>query len=245
MIELLPSREVAVNVGAWSIHWYGLLYVLAFGSGWWLLTRLQKYGGLMLKKEEWLEIVAWAAAGVLLGGRLGYVLLYGWDYYRLHLGEIFYLGQGGMASHGGFIGVGVALWAASRWMKIDYWRLLDVLSVPVAWGLALGRIGNVINQEIFMTPLAQAMAVGKNLILAAVCFWYLRRAEGRSGKTIALFLMLYGILRFLLEWAREQDYALVLGLTRGQWYTVPIIVVGVGLWWYFKQTDDHTKTTNK
>lgn len=245
MIELLPSREVAVNIGAWSIYWYGLLYVLAFGMSWWLLPRLQVYGGLKLKKGEWLEIVAWAAGGVLIGGRLGYVLLYGWDYYRWHIGEIFYLGQGGMASHGGFIGVGVALWAASRWMKIDYWRLLDVLSVPAAWGLALGRIGNVINQEIFTTAWAQAMGVGKDVIIGIICWWYLRRTADCPGKTIALFLVLYGTLRFLVEWVREQDYALVLGLTRGQWYTVPIIVVGVGLWWYFKQTDDHIKTTNK
>ena len=82
-------------------------------------------------------------------------------------------------------------------------------------------------------------------MIAGVVWWHLRRAKGRAGKTTALFLGMYGVLRFLIEYGREQAWPIVSGLTRGQWYTVPIIVAGVGLWWYFKQTDDQAKTTSK
>ncbi|HBE90609.1 MAG: hypothetical protein A3E37_01775 [Candidatus Andersenbacteria bacterium RIFCSPHIGHO2_12_FULL_46_9] len=245
MIELFPSREVALGIGSWSVHWYGVLYVLAFGMGLGLALRLQKYRGLHLRAGEWLEVVTWVMAGVLIGGRLGYVLLYGREYFWEQPGQIFNLGQGGMASHGGFVGVAIALWLASRLQKLNYWQLMDVVVVPIALGLSLGRIGNVINQEIFTTLLAQILAVGKDLVIAGVVWWHLRRAKGRAGKTTALFLGMYGVLRFLIEYGREQAWPIVSGLTRGQWYTVPIIVAGVGLWWYFKQTDDQAKTTSK
>jgi phosphatidylglycerol:prolipoprotein diacylglycerol transferase len=244
MIEIMPSREVFVSIGSWSLYWYGILYIFAFGVGWWLLPRLQTNRGLKLKAGDWLEILAWVATGVIVGGRLGYVMLYGWDYYQHNLAEVFYLGQGGMASHGGFIGVGVALWLVSRRQQIDFWRLADVVVVPAAIGLALGRMGNVINQEIFTTPMAQGAAIVKNLVIAGVCWWHLRRAQGRAGRTTALFLVMYGVLRMAIETWREQDFALIWGLTRGQWYTLPIIVVGVCLWWYFYQTDEKTKTTD-
>lgn len=245
MIELFPSREVVLSIGSWSMYWYGVLYVLAFGMGLGLALRLQKYRGLHLKAGEWLEIVTWAMAGALVGGRLGFVLLYGHEYVWGQPWQILNLRQGGMASHGGFIGVAIALWLASRLQKINYWQLLDVLVVPIAIGLSLGRIGNVINQEIFTSPLWQILAVGKDLLIAGVGWWHLRRARGSAGKTTACFLGMYGVLRFLIEYGREQPWPLVMGLTRGQWYTVPIIVAGAGLWWYFKQTDDQTKTTNK
>jgi len=242
MIELLPSREILFKVGQWSVHWYGALYVVAFGLGLWLLPRLQEYRGLKLRVGQWLEVVTWAAAGVLIGGRLGYVLLYGWEYWREQPAQIFNLGQGGMSSHGGFIGVGIALWVAARLQKINYWQLLDIFVVPAALGLSLGRIGNVINRELFVTPLIQSLVVGKDLVIAGACWWYLRGTKESPGKTTALFLVMYGVLRFMMEYIREQDWPMVWGLTRGQWYTLPIIVAGAGLWWYFKQTYEPTTT---
>ena len=243
MIELLPSREVVISIGQWSVRWYGGLYVAAFVLGLWLLPKLQKYRGLQLRAGLWLEMVTWAAAGVLIGGRLGYVVLYGWEYYQMHPREIFNLWQGGMSSHGGFIGVAIALWVASRLQNINYWQILDVFAVPAALGLLLGRIGNVINNEIFATPLSQFLVVGKDLLIAVICWWHLRRAEAVPGKTMALFLVVYGIMRFLMEYVREQDWPSVWGLTRGQWFTLPVIVAGVGMWWYFNQTNDQSKTT--
>lgn len=217
-------------ISGWPVHWYGALYVVAYGVGVWLLPRLQRYRGLELQRSDWVEIVVWAAVGVLAGGRLGYMLLYEPASFWQRPAALMYLWQGGMASHGGFIGVAIALWWASKIKQVNYWRLLDVAVVPVALGLALGRIGNVINQEIFLTPLAQGLAVGKDVVIAGVCYWYLRRGKGRPGETTAIFLILYGSLRFFMEWARVQDYPAVWGLTRGQWYTVPIIVVGVWLY---------------
>ena len=170
MIAFFPSREILITINSWSVHWYGVFYVMAFGWGWWLLTKLQKYRDLHLTQADWLEVVVWVAAGVLVGGRLGFGILYEPLYFWHHPGEIFYLWQGGMSSHGGVVGVTVAVYLVSRMMgsrwslmverdrskwwqgwlgereRRIFWQLLDVMMVPAAIGMALGRVGNIINQ---------------------------------------------------------------------------------------------------
>src|SRR5262245_54348329 len=112
MISFFPSREVALSIGSFSLHWYGLLYFAAFVVAWYLLPRLQKYRGLNLSSDEWSSILSWAVVGVIVGGRLGFVLFYEPSYYLSHPLEIFAVWKGGMASHGGFIGVALAMfWA--------------------------------------------------------------------------------------------------------------------------------------
>lgn len=228
MIELFSSREVAIEMFGWEIRWYGVLYLAAFGLVWWLLPRLQKYRGLRLSRDDWLFVLTLGLAGVLVGGRLGFVVFYELEYFLAHVMEIFSLRQGGMSIHGGIAGVGAALWLASRKLKINYWKLVDLVVAPAALGIAVGRIGNVVNQELFATTLAQFMAVGVNVVIAGILFWYLRRSV-RSGMVTALFLILYGIARFGMEYFREQDYSLFLGLTKGQWLVVIVLLVGVFL----------------
>ncbi len=205
MIELFPVREVVVDLGVLEVRWYGVLYLVAFGLVWWLLPRLQKYRGLKLLRDEWLFVLTSGLAGVLIGGRLGFVVFYELEYFLAHVVEIFSLRQGGMSIHGGIIGVGVALWLASKKLRIDYWKLMDVVVVPAALGVAVGRVGNVINQELFATLLVQIMGVGVNIVIAGVLFWYLRKSV-RSGMVTALFMILYGVVRFGAEDFREQDY---------------------------------------
>lgn len=256
MFTLFPSRTVAIEVFGFAVHWYGLLYLAGFLLAWWLLPRLQRYRGLTLTREEWERLLGYAVLGVILGGRLGFVLFYEPRYFLAHPLEIFAVWEGGMASHGGFLGVAVALLLARRRVKIDPWKLADIAVIPAAIGLAIGRIGNLINQELYGTVTALPFGIAipgveglrhptplydaiYNLLIAGACFWYLRRTRSVPGRTCALFLMLYAVCRFFIEFLRVQDYSplSVLGivLTRGQALTVPVFIAGAFLWWYLRK----------
>lgn len=250
MIDLFPSRAVFIDLFGWQIHWYGLLYLAAFAIAWYLLPQLQSFRSLQLAKDDWSQLLTAAVIGVIAGGRLGFVLFYEPAYYLQHPLEIFAVWQGGMSSHGGFIGVTVAL----LWVLRDRRHLLlsiaDVAVVPIALGLACGRIGNFINQELYgtvtMLPWAitvpgedglrhptQLYAVAKDLFIAGACFFYLKKTTV-PGRTLALFLMLYGVLRFIVEFFREQHGQLVeigvFQLSPGQILTLPVFVAGLLLW---------------
>lgn len=232
MVSLFPSREVVLQLGPFSVRWYGLLWVAAFGLAWYLLPRLAKYRDLKLSRNDWWYISAWAMAGAIFGGRLGYVALWEPLYFLSRPAEIFAIWEGGLASHGGLIGVGLGLLWATRHVKslrdhvVNFWALMDIITVPAALGLALGRVGNFINQELFDPPVLAWLAVAKNLIIAGVCWWVLRRPRESAGRVVALFLLLYGILRFLVEFVRVPEFSGALALTRGQLFTLPIILAG-------------------
>ena len=251
MISLFPSRAVALNLFGFEIHWYGLLYLAGFLIAAWLLPRLQKYRGLSLSRDEWFVLLEWSIVGVIVGGRLGYVLFYELPYFLDHPLQIFTVWKGGMSFHGGFLGaLAVIVWFARR-RRMSLLRLGDTVVVPVAIGLALGRLGNFINQELYGTVTmlpwgmqfpgveglrhpTQLYAIAKDLLIAGLCFWHLRHRPKLAGRTAALFLILYGIGRFLVEFFREQQYAytvlLGFGFTRGQLLTIPVFLVGIFIW---------------
>jgi phosphatidylglycerol:prolipoprotein diacylglycerol transferase len=228
MIALFPSRQVALDLGSLHVHWYGLLYVSALCLAWWLLPRLQHYRLLVVTRQQWLELITWALAGVLLGGRLGYVFFYEPSFFWQHPEQIFALWAGGMSAHGGIIGVAIALWVGCRQLHINYLRLLDVVVVPAALGLALGRVGNWINQELFIATTAHVLVIAKDVLLAGVVYVFLRRCT-TPGSATAAFLLGYGLLRFGSEYLRIQTVEGVLGLTRGQVLTIPAFIVGLVL----------------
>ena len=251
MFSLFPSRTVALTVFSFPIHWYGIMYVLAFLVTILLLPRIGKLRGLDLSHDQWLSLVSWIVVGVLVGGRLGFVLFYSPAYFLIHPLEIFAVWEGGMSSHGGFIGVILVLFFWVRAEKVNFWSLADVATVPAGIGLALGRIGNLINQELYGTVTTlpwgisipgvvglrhptQAYECITDLTAALVCFLLLKYAHTRLGRVGAVFLMLYGIARFFLEYVREQQYSLFtfwgVVLTRGQLYTVPLFLFAVGIW---------------
>lgn len=227
------------------------MYLLAFILAAILLPNLQRFRNLALTRDEWLSVLSAGIIGVIVGGRLGYVLFYEPEYFAEHPLQIFAVWQGGMASHGGFLGVGIALIVYSFWQRLKLLRVVDVITVPAAIGLSLGRIGNFINQELYGTvtklpwgmqfdgaegfrhPL-QLYDAGLSLLLAFVCFLHLRSRPEKPGRTMALFLMLYSVMRFLLEYIRDQQYPVIdfwmMSLTRGQLLTVPFFLFGVLLW---------------
>ncbi|MBU2213683.1 prolipoprotein diacylglyceryl transferase [Patescibacteria group bacterium] len=252
MIHFFSSRTVALELLGFSIHWYGLMYLAGFVLAFFLLPRLQKYRGLTLSKDDWAKLLSWGIIGVIAGGRLGFVLFYEPGFFLRYPSEILQVWHGGMSSHGGFVGVAIALILVSQKRKIDLLALGDCLAIPIALGLALGRLGNLINGELYgvVTSVPWAMefpdveglrhptqlyAIVKNLIIAGICLSYLKKAKPvYPGRTFALFLMLYGILRYLIEYFRDQPYGLFdfgfILLSRGQLLTVPLIIVGLILW---------------
>ncbi|MBU0766247.1 prolipoprotein diacylglyceryl transferase [Patescibacteria group bacterium] len=252
MIHLFPSRTIALELLGLSIHWYGLMYLAGFVLAFLLLPRLQKWRGLDLSKDDWAQLLSWGIIGVIVGGRLGFVLFYEPGFFVRYPLEIIQVWHGGMSSHGGFIGVAISLYIISRKRNINLLALADCLAVPIALGLAFGRVGNFINGELYgvVTNVPWAMkfpeieglrhptqlyAVVKDLLIAGVCFWHLKKVKPiYLGRTFALFLMLYGILRYLLEYFRDQPYGFFdlwfILLSRGQLLTIPMIIVGYVLW---------------
>jgi phosphatidylglycerol:prolipoprotein diacylglycerol transferase len=252
-MSFFPSRSIFLTLGVIDIHWYGIMYALGFLLGMWMLPRLLRIAKLVLTPKDRETLVLWIFFGVLLGGRLGFVLFYGGTYFLDHPLKILALWEGGMSSHGGFLGVCLALFLFTSRKHIDFFRLADVLVIPVSIGLALGRLGNLINGELYgtLTTLpwgmqfpsvegvrhpTQIYAILKDLFTAIVCYLHLVRTSDthvRSGRTGGWFLILYGIARFVVEIFREQPYgyAGILGLSvsRGQLLTIPILLAGIAV----------------
>lgn len=252
MFALFPSRTVAIVLFGFPVHWYGLFYFVSFLIGWWMLPRLQKYRDLHLSKDDCSSILSATVLGVIIGGRLGYVFFYNPVYFFKNPLDIVAVWKGGMASHGGFIGVAIALlFILRKRSREEIVRIADIAVIPIAIGLGLGRIGNFINQELYgtVTSLPWGMLfVGSEglrhpiqlydfalqMCIAGICFWHLTHRKN-SGQTLAFFLMLYGISRFMLEYLREQNGLLFWGLSEGQWLTIPLFMIGVLLWMHPKR----------
>ncbi len=247
-MSFFTTRQIAFSFGPVSVHWYGVMYALGFIVGSILLNRLQQYRSLHLSERQRESLLLYIFLGVVVGGRLGYVLFYGSDYLT-HPLEIFAVWKGGMASHGGFIGVAIALLLFCKRNHVDILSLTDVLVIPVAIGLALGRFGNFVNGELYGTITSvpwgmhfpnveglrhptQIYAMLKDAFLATTCAWFLVNVPRmRPGFLTALFLCLYAVLRFIVEVYRDQPlgYSLLLGfnLSRGQLLTIPLFILGI------------------
>lgn len=241
-----------------GIFWYGIVYLLSFLLIYGGLFFYVRRGRLALTKDQVGRLLFYLFFGVVLGGRLGYVLLYEPLYFWDHPLETFYLWQGGMASHGGFLGVFFALWLFCHRERVNFLKLLDGLVTLVPLGFFLGRLANFINGEIYgrVTTLPwgvifpRAMqtdgvplewllprhpsqlyeAALEGLVLFSwLQFLFWRRSEQPAGRLTVHFLLLYGIFRFFVEFFREPDAPLIGYLTRGQFYSLFLLLAGVAL----------------
>ena len=140
---------IAFAIGPLAVRWYGLMYLLGFGAAWWLGLRRIAKGLAPITRQQFDDLLFHAVLGVILGGRLGYVLFYKPAHYLSHPAEILAIWQGGMSFHGGFLGVMLAMWLFARRRKVDYLRLMDFLAPLVPLGIAAGRLGNFINGELY------------------------------------------------------------------------------------------------
>ena len=250
---------IALHLGPLAIRWYGLMYLTGFLAV--LLLgryRIKRAANTPISNQQLDDLLFYGVLGVVLGGRLGYVLFYKPDYYLLHPLEIFYVWEGGMAFHGGFVGVMAAMWLYVKKHGIRWLAVMDFLAPLTPIGLGAGRLGNFINGELWgrVTDVPWAVAFPQHDMLprhpsqlyqfaleGVVMFlllWVYSSKPRPAGAVSGLFLIAYGLFRFLVEFVREPDAfmpPLALGLTMGQWLSVPMILIGVGLlrWSYVRK----------
>ncbi len=244
---------ILFSLGPFSLRWYGLAYLLGFLSAYWVLRRMIGRGILRVPADALGELVSWLAFGVMVGGRAGW-----WLFYHRTEGaaepwyEPLAVWHGGMSFHGGLIGVVTALLLWSWRRRTPFWNLADCLALVAPIGLFFGRIANFINAELVGRPtdlpwgvifpgesiarhpsqLYEAALEGPLLLLILWVIWKWRRP--RDGRIAALFLVLYGVFRFVIEFTRQPDEQLgfiAFGwLTMGQLLSAALFVGGLLLW---------------
>jgi len=269
MLTFPQIDPVALQIGPLAIHWYGLTYLAAFGL-FLLLGRLRlrhpPYAGLraegLWRTSDLEDMLFFGVLGVIVGGRLGYVLFYKPAWFASHPLEILAVWQGGMSFHGGLLGVIAAQWWFARSRGRPFWQVMDLIAPCVPLGLASGRVGNFINGELWgrvadpSLPWAMVFPQSGSMVprhpsqvyqfllegvLLFVLLWFYARRRRAEGQVAAVFLGGYGLMRFVAEYFREPDAylgLLALGLSMGQWLCVPMMVGGVMLWvWAGRRAD--------
>ncbi len=249
---------IFLKLGPVAIHWYGVMYLVAFVAAFLLgRYRMKKQPWLTLETKEFDDILFYGVLGVIVGGRLGYVLFYKpLDYINNPL-QIFYVWEGGMSFHGGLIGVliAVAIFCFNR--NKNWLTLMDFIAPLIPTGLAAGRLGNFINSELWGRatdlPVGMVFPLVDNVsrhpsqlyefflegVVLFIIIWWASSVRRPVGVISALFLMVYGILRFLVEYAREPDQYLgflLMGLTMGQILCIPMMIAGlIMFFWAYRR----------
>ena len=244
---------VAIAIGPVKVHWYGLMYLLAFALGWWLGRVRTRDAWRGWSRDDVGDVLFWVALGVVAGGRLGYMFFY--DLQRLLANplSVFAVWQGGMSFHGGLIGVLIAMWWFARARGRGFFDVADFIAPLVPLGIAAGRFGNFINGRLWGTPsdLPWAMvfhdpragdvprhpsqlyeALLEGVVLFAVLWWFTRRPRPAMAAS-GVFLVGYGVARTLVEFVRVPDahlgYLAFGWVTMGLVLTVPMIAAGLVL----------------
>ena len=248
MLQLPAIDPVIVQLGPFALRWYGVMYLLGFLIGYLVIRYLAEQRQLPLNRDGQSDLLFYCVLGVILGGRLGYVLFYNAGYYLQHPLQIFSVWEGGMSFHGGLLGVVVAAVLFSWRRKLPMLLLGDILVTASALGLGLGRIGNFINGELWgrVTTVPWGMvfpaagpeprhpsqlyeAILEGLVLFLV-LWWLHRRKAPHGVPFFSFFLLYGSFRFVIEFFRQPDAHLGFlwaGATMGQVLSLPMILAGV------------------
>ncbi len=247
-------NPIAFSIGPVAVHWYGLMYLFGFAAFWLLGRTRAKEAWRQMSAADMEDLLFYGVIGVILGGRLGFCLFYQPEWYLSHPLDIFKVWQGGMSAHGGIIGSILAIFVFARIREKRFLVVADFVAPLVPLGLMFGRIGNFINGELWgraaspdlpwtmifkhsgtLVPrhpsqLYEAFLEGALLFTV---LWIFSRKPRATGAVGALFCMGYGLVRFIVEYFREPDSYLGLGLfglSRGQWLSLPVIALGVIVW---------------
>jgi phosphatidylglycerol:prolipoprotein diacylglycerol transferase len=243
---------IAVAIGPFAIRWYALAYIVGLLTGWRYCVWLASKPPRLVERRDVDDFLAWATLGVVLGGRIGYVLFYNLGYYSQHPIEALYLWHGGMSFHGGAIGVTIAIFLFTRARAIPVLAFSDIICAAIPIGLFFGRIANFINGELFgretNVPWAMVFPNGgpvprhpsqlyeafcEGVLLFLLLFIALQRgARWRPGILSGLFLAGYAVARMSGELFRQPDAQLgflIFGMTMGQLLSIPLLIAGVGL----------------
>jgi len=249
MLTFPDIDPVIFGIGWFKIRWYGLMYVIAFVIAWWLARRRSRRADSPVNAGQVDDLLFYGMLGVILGGRIGYAIVYGWEQL---ISDPFYLiriTEGGMSFHGGLAGVMIAMWLYGRKLGHGLWRMTDFVAPIVPLGLGFGRIGNFINGELWGKPtdlpwgfllksgqvlhpsqLYEALLEG--LLLFLILWFY--SAKPRPYRAVSgMFLMFYGLFRFAVEFVRIPDvdpgYLAYGWVTMGQVLSVPMVLLGAAL----------------
>ncbi len=247
-------NPIAFSIGPVAVHWYGLMYLFGFAA-FWLLGRMRaKEAWRQMSAADMEDLLFYGVIGVILGGRLGFCLFYQPEWYLTHPLDIFKVWQGGMSAHGGIIGSILAIFVFARIREKRFLVVADFVAPLVPLGLMFGRIGNFINGELWGRaaspdlPWAMIFKHSGTLVprhpsqlyeaflegaLLFTVLWIFSRKPRATGAIGALFCMGYGLVRFIVEYFREPDSYLGLGLfglSRGQWLSLPVIALGLIVW---------------
>lgn len=250
----LGVGPVALDLGFFQIRWYSLGYLAGILLGYWLLLRLLARPGAPMSREHADDMILYATLGIILGGRIGYILFYQPSILENPI-DILKLWEGGMSLHGGALGTIFAIWLLARKHKLSFLRVCDYVACVIPFGLFLVRLANFVNDELWgrVTDVPWAIvfpsggdmprhpsqlyeAVLEGLFMAAILwplFWK-SNARYKPGFLFGMAAIIYGTARFTIEFFREPDQQLqwlveASGLSMGQWLTIPMILVGLFL----------------
>jgi phosphatidylglycerol:prolipoprotein diacylglycerol transferase len=237
-----------IKIGPLAFRWYGFMYLLGFLAAYLVISwQIRHKKTVPLSKEDIGDAVTYGAFGVILGGRIGYTLFYNFSYYFEHPVRLFYVWEGGMSFHGGFIGTLIAMLLYARLKKISFYKIADIAIPAIPIGLGLGRIGNFINGELFgrvtdvpwcmvfpaggpscrhPSQLYEALLEGAVLFIILI---FLNRKRLPDGVLFWSFISGYGAFRFFVEFFREPDPQLgfIFGpFSMGQFLSFPMGVLG-------------------
>ena len=237
---------VLFRIGPLEVRYYGIIYVLGFIIAYFMIQHLARKREMGLSKDDLSDLIFYELIGVVIGARLFYVVFYNMAYYLQKPLEVFAVWHGGLSFHGGLAGAIVAAYWFSRKKKFDLLALADIVVIPAALALALGRIGNFLNGELvgrvtnvpwavqfqgyegFRHP-SQLYESAKNFIIFGV-LWYLKEKKLPKGMLFWTFTLLYSVLRFFIEFVREPDSQLgfiVFNLTMGQLLNIAMLIVAL------------------
>lgn len=244
---------IIFEIGPFGLRWYSMAYLIGILAGWWLVALRNKKYNLSLTKQNMEDIAFYMTLGIILGGRIGYILFYGREHFLQNPLEIFEIWHGGMSFHGGIIGVIVALWLVSRKIKYGFLRLTDTISPVVPIGIFLGRLANFANDELWgrasdlpwairfprggyiprhPSQIYEALLEGLLMFIILNIAWRFKFMRERQGLISALFLLCYAGFRAFCEQFREPDAQigfLWLNTTMGQILSAPALILGVFL----------------
>ncbi|MEO8223199.1 MAG: prolipoprotein diacylglyceryl transferase [Gammaproteobacteria bacterium] len=248
---LYPEFDpVALRIGPLAVRWYGITYLVGFAAAWYLARRRALRPGSPITVLQVDDLIFYAALGVILGGRIGYMLFYGFDQVVANPLNLFRIWEGGMSFHGGLIGVTLAMWLYSRRVEQGFLAVMDFAAPLVPIGLGAGRIGNFINGELWGAPTSvpwafivngqarhpsQLYEAGLEGLTLFLILWVYSSRPRPASAVAAAFLVGYGVFRFAVEFVRLPDahigYLAFGWLTMGQLLTLPMLLLGLVLLW--------------
>lgn len=253
MLQYPHFNPIAFKIGPLKVHWYGLMYLVGFIAAWWLALYRARKPSSGWNHQQVGDLIFYSAMGVLIGGRIGYMLFYDFFNFVHNPLTLFRIWDGGMSFHGGLLGVGVATWIYASTHQKRWISVIDFTTPLVPIGLAAGRLGNFINGELWgrVTTVPWAMVfpkAGSSLrhpsqiyelllegVLLFIILWWFSVKKRPPFAVTALFLVCYGCFRFFVEFFRQPDpqlgFIALSWLTMGQLLSFPMILIGcVSLW---------------